>query len=165
MRQIKKSMIVLIIAVAGAYFGNILNLPMGVLIGSFLFTAIAKITVLDIPPLPRKYKQKIQMVIGGLVGLNLQPDVAKLFFNLILPGLIVAMGHLLFAALLAYIFNKMFRFNWYTAFIGSIPAGMSEVSNIVEEIDVNAQIVMLMHLFRVSILVLLLPVLIKIILT
>lgn len=165
MIKIKKIIIVILLAVTGAFVGYSVNLPMGMLTGSFLIVAVAKITILDVPTLSSQYKQKIQMVIGGLVGLNLQPDVMKLFLKLFIPGLTAALGHLLFAILLAYMFTKVFKFNWHTGFIGSIPAGMSEVSNVVEEIDVDEQVVMLMHLFRLSILILLLPLLIRIILT
>lgn len=164
MIQFKNMIKVISLSITGAIAGYILKLPMGILVGSFLVIAIAQISGLAVPPLQRRYKQKIQMVIGGLVGLNLQPDVAALFLKLIVPGLIATIGHILFAFLLAKLFTKLLGFNWLTAITGSIPAGMSEISNLVDEIEVDEQIVMLMHLFRVSLIILILPVFIKILL-
>lgn len=157
----KKLFIVGALSATGAYLGYVLQLPIGILIGSFIFVAVANIIGLEAPPLPKKYKQKVQMVIGGLVGLNLQPDVGKLFVSLLVPGLIATLFHIMMAFLIAYLLMKRFDFRWLTALTGSIPAGMSEISNIAEDIDVDAQVVMLMHIFRVSILILILPVLIQ----
>lgn len=161
MNTFQKISIVLVLSITGAYVGYTLHLPIGLLVGSFVFIATAKIIGLDVPPLEKKYKQKIQMVIGGLVGLNLQPDVARLFLKVLIPGLFATFFHLLFAFFIAYSMSKLFGVKWLTALTGSIPAGMSEISNIAEEIDVDEQVVMLMHIFRVSLLILILPVLIK----
>lgn len=160
-QKVKKIIIVISLASLGGFIGFILNLPMGVLIGSFIAIATAKIIGLEVPPMEKKYKQKIQMVIGGLVGLNLQPDIASLFLELLVPGLIATVAHLITAFIIAFIFSKIFHFSWLTALTGSIPAGMSEISNIADEINVDEQVVMLMHLFRVSILVLVLPIMIQ----
>jgi membrane AbrB-like protein len=166
MRQhVKHFFIVIGIAIIGAFVGKTLNLPMGILVGSFLFIAIAKIGGLNVAPLKKKHKQKIQMVIGGLVGLSLQPDVASLFFSLLIPGFLATAAHLLFAFLMAFIFTKVFHLNWLTAISGCIPAGMSEISNVAEEINADEQVVMLMHLFRVSMLILILPIVIKFLLS
>lgn len=157
----KQIMAVIVLASAGAYFGYLLNLPIGLLVGSFIFIAAAKIIGLDVPPLKKKHKQKVQMVIGGLVGLNLQSDIPHIFISVLIPGLIAALFHLMMAFLIAFILMKLFGVKWLTALTGSIPAGMSEISNIVDDINVDEQVVMLMHIFRVSLLILILPVLIK----
>lgn len=161
MKNLKQKLIVILLALTGSYFGYLLNLPIGTLVGSLLFIAIAKISGLNIRPLPKKYKQKVQMVIGGLVGLNLQPNIANLFVSLLIPGLIATAIHIVIAFLVAYLLMKLFNFGWLTALTGSIPAGMSEIANVVEDIDVDEQTVMLMHVFRVSLLILILPMLIK----
>lgn len=161
MKRIKHVVIILTLALSGAYLGHILNLPMGILIGSFIVIAVSKIVWLDVPPLENKYRKIIQMVIGGLVGLNLTSDIASLFLKLLIPGLFAAFFHLLFAFMLAYLFTKQFHIDWLTALSGSIPAGMSEIANISQEINVDEQIVMLMHLFRLSLLILILPIVIK----
>lgn len=163
MKNWKRILIVSVLAVLGACFGYWLNLPIGLLVGSFLFIAVAKILGLDAPPLKRKHKQKVQMIIGGLVGLNLQPDIMRLFADVLVPGLVATLVHLLAAFLIAFILMKVFHIEWLTALTGSIPAGMSEIANIAEDIEVDEQVVMLMHIFRVSLLILILPVLIKLI--
>lgn len=162
MDTIKKVLLVISLASIGAFIGHITNLPMGVLVGSFIIIAAAKIIGMKASPLPKKYKQMIQMVIGGLVGLNLQPDLSAEFLTLLIPGIVATFAHLLFALLIAFIFSKLFGISRLTAILGSIPAGMSEISNIVDEVEVDKQFVMLMHLFRVSILVLVLPIFLQI---
>lgn len=161
MKNFKKKLLVILLALTGSYFGYLLNLPIGTLVGSFIFIAIAKVIGLNVYPPPKKFKQKIQMVIGGLIGLNLQPNIASLFISLLIPGLIAATVHIIIAFLMAYLLMKLLNFTWLTALTGSIPAGISEISNIIEDIDVNQEIVMLMHIFRISFLILILPILIK----
>ncbi len=106
MKNFKKKLLVILLALTGSYFGYLLNLPIGTLVGSFIFIAIAKVIGLNVYPPPKKFKQKIQMVIGGLIGLNLQPNIASLFISLLIPGLIAATVHIIIAFLMAYLLMK-----------------------------------------------------------
>lgn len=157
MNKVVRTLLVIMIASIGAFIGHILQLPIGILVGSFIAVGIAQIVGLGAAPLPKKARQIVQMVIGGIVGLNMTHDLVPVVLNLLVPGLIAATIHLLFAFLFAIFLTKYFGIDWVTAFCGCIPAGMSEAASTANEVEADVQIVMLMHLFRVSILITVLP--------
>lgn len=164
MSQIRKRLFLLLLAVCGAVVGYILNLPIGILIGSFTIVALAKIVGLDAEPFNKRTKRSIQMLIGGFVGLNMDSDLFPYLLDLIIPGLVATIAHFLFAVFFAYLLTKIYKFDWITALCGSVPAGMSEISNISDEIGGNTPVVMLFHLFRVSLLITILPLVIHLLL-
>jgi membrane AbrB-like protein len=161
MKYIPKILQVLMLALCGAGIGYILKLPIGLLIGSFFIISIAQIYGLNALPLRKDAQQGIQMLIGGFVGLNLNSDLLPYLLNLIISGLMASIAHLLFAFLFAYLLTKYLKFDWITALCGTIPAGMSEVSIVAGEVGADVQTVMLMHLFRVSLLVIIIPIMIN----
>lgn len=150
-----------IIAGCGAFLGNLLHLPIGLLVGSFIFVASAKVMGLNVPPMNRKYKQMVQMVIGGFVGLNLQPDIFDRLLTLLIPGVIATAFHILIAFIVSFILTKLFHIPPLTALMGSTPGGLSEIANIMDDVEVDRESVVLMHIFRISLIVLFLPALIK----
>lgn len=150
-------LLVIVIAAVGGLVGHILQLPIGILVGSFVAVGIAQIAGLGAKPLPKKSRQIVQMVIGGSVGLNMTHDLLPVILELLIPGLVAAIIHLLFAFLFAIFLTKYFEIDWVTAFCGCIPAGMSEAASTAYEVEADVQVVMLMHLFRVSILITILP--------
>lgn len=159
-----KPYMLVVIACTGAFIGYVLKLPIGILIGSFLAIAIAQIFGMGALPLSKPVKQKVQMVIGGFVGLKLNHEQFPYFLNLLVPGILAAAAHLMAAFLFAIVLSKFFRIDWITAVCGSIPAGMSEASTIADEFNADVQTVMLIHLFRVSLLVTILPAIITLLL-
>lgn len=164
MRKTWTFLSVICLAVTGATLGFLLKLPIGILIGSFLFIGIAQIKGLQAAPMSRKTKQYIQMIIGGFVGLNFNSELLPYIVHLIVPGLIAVVMHLMFALLFSYMVVKLFKLDWVTTLCGSIPAGMSEISTTAAELEADVAIVMLMHLFRLSLLILVLPLIIQAIL-
>lgn len=156
----RKPLLILTTACFGAMIGHILELPIGILIGSFLAIAIAQIAGMGAAPLSKNKKQIVQMVIGGFVGLKMSRDQLPLILELLIPGILAAVAHIGVAFLFAQLLSKVFRIDWVTALCGSIPAGMSEASTIADEFGADVQTVMLMHLFRVSLLVTILPMII-----
>ncbi|MGG0670352.1 AbrB family transcriptional regulator [Sporosarcina koreensis] len=159
-----KPFLLIAIASIGALIGYILKLPIGILIGSFLAIAIAQILGMGAAPLSKNKKQSVQMVIGGFVGLKMNHEQFPYLLDLLIPGILAAVAHLLTAFLFALLLSKYFQIDWITAICGSIPAGMSEASTIADEFGADTQTVMLIHLFRVSLLVTILPTIITLLL-
>lgn len=157
----KRTVIVHSIASTGAFIGYLLNLPIGILIGSFMAVGVAQVLGLGASPFKKRNRQFVQMAIGGVIGLNMTNDLLPYIVELLIPGIFAAVIHLLFAFLFALILTKYFRFDWATAFCGCIPAGMSEASTTANGVGADVQVVMLMHLFRVSILITFLPLLLS----
>lgn len=154
-------LIVLIVGLIGAGLGHLSQLPMGVLLGSFLSVALLQVYNFNADQFSKRTKQAVQMLIGGFIGLSIKPEMLQFIPSLIIPSLIAVLVHLLFALLLSIIYSKIFNISRFSAFVGVIPAGMSEVVLVLDDLKVDSQVIVFMHLFRISMLVTLLPVLIK----
>lgn len=153
---------IIILVCCGAFFGIYFNLPIGALTGSFIAVATAQVMGLGAKRLNRRAKQGVQMFIGGIVGLNFNSELINEIKMLLLPGVLATLGHVFFAFILALLLKKYFAIDWLTALCGSIPAGMSEITVIANDIDTDIEQVILMHLFRVSMIVTILPFLLRV---
>jgi membrane AbrB-like protein len=158
--NLKKISLIVLLMSLGAFLGVFLKIPLGALMGSFLIIAVAQIIGLNAKKLNKKTVYTIQMIIGGSAGLNINSEIVNVMKTLFLPGIMVTMAHLLISFLLAFMMLRMFKIDIVTALLGTIPAGMSEVVLIANEKKSDVQLVVLMHLFRVSIIVTFLPLLI-----
>lgn len=150
-------LIVLFLAAAGSAFGIYFQLPIGALIGSFILVAIAQISGLGAKKLHKNTRRGIQMLIGGFIGLNVNSERINELVYLIAPGILLALLHIIFALLLAFILTKYFHLDVVTALCGSIPAGMSEITVIANQTHADVEFVILMHLFRLSTVVAIFP--------
>lgn len=156
-----RKLMVLIVGFIGASLGALSQLPMGILLGSFISVALLQIMGFNAANYSKKTKQMIQMVIGGFIGLSIKPEMLQYISALIIPSIFAVLVHLLFALLLSLIYAKLFKISRFSAFVGVIPAGMSEVVLVLDDLKVDSQIIIFMHLFRISMLVILLPIIIK----
>ncbi|MET3699864.1 membrane AbrB-like protein [Bacillus oleivorans] len=156
----KKIIIVLSLAIVGSFLGVYFQLPLGALIGSFILIAIAQIAGLGAKPLKKRTRQVVQMVIGGTVGMNMSHELLDEVVYLIFPGILLAILHIMTGLFLAMIISKFFKVDIITALCGTMPAGLSEVAVIAKEHDADIEYVVLMHLFRVTAVVILIPILV-----
>lgn len=101
------------------------------------------------------------MVIGGLVGMTMTHELLDELIFLIIPGILLAIVHILAALLLAFVLVKVFKMDVITALCGTIPAGLSEIAVIAKKHGADVEHVIFMHLFRVSMVVLVMPLLVR----
>jgi membrane AbrB-like protein len=151
---------VLSLALIGSLLGFYLRVPLGILLGSFILVAIAQIAGLGAEPLTKRTRQGVQMIIGGTIGINMNHELLDEVLLLIIPGILLGIAHILTAVLLAVILMKFFKVDIITALCGTMPAGLSEVAVIAKEHDADVEYVILMHLFRVSMVVIVIPILV-----
>jgi uncharacterized protein len=160
MKRIKMTVSLILLVTIGSFFGTVIRIPIGTLIGSFLFVAIAQVYGLGYKQLPVKFRYIVQILIGGLAGINITQEIFLEIKHLFLPALLSTTSHLLFAVIFSIILKRFFSIDGASALCGSIPAGMSEIAIIASDVDANVQLVILMHLFRVSLIITLLPLII-----
>lgn len=156
----KRVISVISLALVGSCLGTYFQIPLGALLGSFILIASAQIVGLGADPMKKSTRQGVQMVIGGTVGMNMSHELLDELLFLILPGILLAIFHTLAAIILSIILMKVFKVNIITALCGTMPAGLSEVAVIAKEHEADVEYVILMHLFRVSIVVLVIPILV-----
>jgi membrane AbrB-like protein len=151
---------ILSLALIGSFLGIYFQVPLGALLGSLILVAVAQIAGLEAKPLTKTTRQGVQMIIGGIVGINMTHELLDEMVYLIIPGILLAVSHIIVAGLLTIILMKVFKMDIITALCGAMPAGLSEVAVIANKHEANVEYVILMHLFRVSIVVLIMPLLV-----
>lgn len=156
----RKMIQVLFLALIGSFLGLYFQVPLGALLGSFILVAIAQITGLEAKPLKKKTRQGVQMIIGGTIGISMTHELLDKMVFLIIPGILLGIAHIIAAVLLVVILTKVFKVDIITALCGAMPAGLSEVAVIADKYDADVEYVILMHLFRVSIVVIVMPLLV-----
>jgi membrane AbrB-like protein len=153
----KKMILVLCLAAAGSFLGLYFQVPLGALLGSFILVAIAQMAGLGAKPMKKRTRQGVQMIIGGTIGINMSHELLDELVFLIIPGILLGIAHIIAAFLLAGILAKFFKIDIITALCGTIPAGLSEIAVIAKKQDADVEYVILMHLFRVSMVVIVMP--------
>jgi uncharacterized membrane protein AbrB (regulator of aidB expression) len=68
--------------------------------------------------------------------------------------------HILSALLLAFLLNRLLKFDMITALLSAAPAGLSEMSILADKYHTSIPMVVTIHLFRVLIIVSFLPLII-----
>ncbi|MCP8615923.1 AbrB family transcriptional regulator [Salirhabdus salicampi] len=152
---------IIFLAILGSLIGYYLQIPIGVLVGSFVFVLIAQLAWLHMNPLPKKVRFYAQVLIGGVAGLNINRDILVQFKDLIIPSILSVILHILFSIGMAYILIKFLRTDRVTAITSIIPAGMSEIIFIAKELETDVQLVIITHLYRVMMIITLIPLLMK----
>lgn len=146
-----------LIALTGGIIGYLSGFPIGALLGSFLIIGIIQFRSNKFPSLPLPVKRSIQIVIGGSVGLSFSHETIYLLKNIWAPALILFSLHTLFALLIAYLIVRFLKIDTITALCSAAPAGFSEMLLIAENYNASMTTVIIIHLFRVLLIVTCIP--------
>lgn len=147
----------LIFAYIGGTLGIKLKLPAGALLGSMFLIGILKMTNMfefaEVSPILRVASK---MALGTMIGLMFTKDILNLPIKQLFSFVLVGLSSILSAVLLAFVFDLFGALPFITALISSTPGGIAEMLTLADEVDVNTQAVVMMHLIRFVTLMLLL---------
>lgn len=154
-------MITLVVGLIGGYIGVKLNIPAGAMIGSMISVGIYNIFTSSgyIPP---NFKLLAQVIIGCAVGLNFTMDSILGLKKIIIPSIILVIGLTTLSILLGYIIHKFTGLDLQTALFSSAPGGLADMTIMSEAFGAQTHIVALLHLIRLTTVLTVLPVVIKI---
>lgn len=141
----------------GAVIGYTTHFPLGVLLGSAFIISIWKITKNDLLKLPIKVKRVIQVIVGGNIGLAFTNQTFNILKSIWLPAIIISLINIVLALVLALLFYRILKYDILTALASSAPAGMSEMILLAEKYNTNVPTVVSIHLFRVVIIIIVIP--------
>ncbi|MGY3717961.1 AbrB family transcriptional regulator [Sutcliffiella cohnii] len=155
-----KLVLVLLLSLIGSFLGIYLQIPIGALIGSFVTILIAQLLFLEAKPLPKNIKFIAQVVIGGVAGLSIRPEMFSLK-TVLLPAVVALLLHIALSVIFAFLLIKNFKVDFVTAFAATIPAGLSEITFIAQDLKADVTMVIITHLFRVTVIILTVPFIVK----
>ncbi|MFV8827310.1 AbrB family transcriptional regulator [Alkalihalobacterium sp. APHAB7] len=156
----KRWVITSMLAIIGGWLGFMTSFPLGPLLGSLLIIAIVQMKTNTLPPLPMKAKRMIQMLLGGSIGLTFSQETFSILSTVWLHALLLPLLQISGALLLALFLKKFLKFDTLTAVCSSAPAGMTEMIVLAEKYPVSVPTVVTLHLFRLMLIVSVMPFLI-----
>lgn len=145
----------------GGLCGFRLKLPAGTLIGAMLFVILAKLLLRSEWVPPRSFGFGVQVMLGILVGTTFQPSLLQTFYKLILPIVITSVVLVGTGIVLAIIFHKTGLLDIKTGYIGTSPGAMSVLVVLAIESQISAAVITCFHLFRVILVILTAPLVLK----
>lgn len=140
---------------AGALFAA-LHLPLPWLLGALIATAGVSLAGVRLA-LPAGFRQGAQLVIGTAIGLYFTPPVAATVASYLPVMVVTALMSICFGVLTAGVLRRLGGVDHVSAFFGSVPGGVSEMSIQAERMGGQVPVVVLAQSLRVVCTVLTIP--------
>jgi uncharacterized protein len=142
------SLLFFIVCILGVISGKKLRLPTPFLLGPILGTAILTYSGFAGPTLPSSFMDASQLMIGGYIGMLLNPEKldkkASTIILALLSGFLLVIGSLV----LSFFLSDALNINIVTSFLSLAPGGMDQMGIIAHEINADLSIVSGFQLFR-----------------
>jgi membrane AbrB-like protein len=154
--SMERLLITLLVGAAGGICGYILRMPAGAMIGAML--AVGLYNCLGFQSyMPRGFRTVAQILLGCMLGLSFTRQTFHDLKTLIGPVVVVVFSALLFCLILGFVLHKFFGLELATAFLGSSPGGMTELSALAIDMGADGPKVALLQLIRMLSTVIFLP--------
>ena len=145
------------LAILGGAVGYLTKFPLGPLLGALFVIAAIQLKTNQLPALPPKAKRIIQMLMGGSIGLTFTDETFSVLTSIWLPALLLPLMQIGFCLLLALFLKKVLKFDILTAVCSTAPAGMTEMIVLAERYPVHVPTVVTIHLYRLILIVSVMP--------
>ena len=140
--------ITFLVGAAGGLTGYVLRLPAGVLVGSML--AVGAYNCLGFKAyMPAKLRIGGRIIVGCLLGLNINPAAIMELKNVIVPALIIVFMLLCSGCLTSFIVHRYCKLDLNTAFLSSSAGGLTDLSMLATSLGEDGPKVAVIHLVRV----------------
>ncbi len=152
------------LASAGGVLFYMLGVPVGAFVGSMAFTAAATGFGLPVCAPPLVLRHIGQLGLGALIGLNATPETVSTLAEMFLTILGTTAAMLGWGIILAFIVQRVTRWNLMTCLLATCPGGITQLASISEDLGADPLKVSLLHMVRLFTIFVVLPPLIKVLL-
>lgn len=150
-------LITILVGTIGGLAGYKLRIPGGVLLGSML--AVGLYNSLGFQAfMPVQVHRSAQIVIGSLLGLNLNLSYFMEFRAIFMPALIIITILLIWGIMTGFMVFKLCKLDMNTAFLSSSAGGMTELSLLAISMGGDGAKVALLHLIRLITIISVMPI-------
>ena len=149
----------LLIGTAGGILGLLSGFPAGVLVGSMLAVGISNCIGFK-ANMPVQFRVCGQVVIGCLLGLNLNPESIAELSTVWAPALTIVLALLLSGFITGFLVHKICKVDIPTAILSSSAGGLTELSVLAVSLGVDGPKVAIVHLVRILTVITTMPILI-----
>ncbi len=142
-------------------FGRMVKMPAGDLLAPMLLAAVINPAWLHIQTFPPELRLYSNWIIGLGVGASITLGVLRQFKPFALAGTLMTAFLIINGLALGWLLSMLTEIDLLTAILGCSPGGATALIILSAELGADAQLVAAMHVTRMIILMVLLPVLIK----
>jgi len=154
--------VLLISGLAVGYLATRMNLPAGEMISCMVLAALIGPTILHLGVLPQSWRFAAQLVIGAGVGATVTRKALRDFRPYAWAGMLTTLFLLVLGLLLGWLLSLVTSLDLVTCIMGSAPGGADTMFILASELGADAQLVAAMHIARMVMLLLLLPILVRV---
>lgn len=145
-------------AILGGLLFNYFELPAAFLTGSLFFSAIASSTMPSLIQRPPDILNNFaQLGMGAVIGTSFNRESFISVMDSIVIILLITAITVASSFFLAYIFNKVFKWNYLTCFLGVVPGGIAPIMILADQIEIDIGLVAIMQIVRLITAVMIIP--------
>lgn len=148
--------VTLLIGTAGGLTCYLLRIPGGALLGSMLAVGIYNCFKSQ-AFMPSQVRRGAQIVIGCLLGLNLNLNTFMELRAVLIPALVISTILLIWGIMTGFIVFRFCNLDMNTAFLSSSPGGMTELSLVAASLGGDGAKVAILHLTRLITIISVIP--------
>lgn len=147
------------LGIPGWYLLERLSVPAATVIGPMM--SIALFTALGVgpPELPYLLRPSLQILVGLFIGTRISASFLRSLRRMALPACLVSSWWVASGLILGWALFQLSHLEMKTAFLGSAPGGMVEMSILAVSLGGDAAVVALLQFFRVAIALVAVPLL------
>lgn len=145
-------------SILGAFVFHYFNLPAAFLTGSLFFSALASSLIPKLIQRPPDIINNFaQLGMGAVIGTSFNRESFLSVLDSFAVVIIVTLITVLSSFLLAYIFNKLFKWDYLTCFLGVVPGGIAPIMVLADQIDIDIGLVAIMQIVRLITAIMIIP--------
>ena len=153
----------LVVGLAAAYLANRKRIPGGEMLAGMLVAALLNPLWLRLPTTPDTWRLFAAWFIGAGVGATLTRQVLRDFRPYALSGVLMTLCLIAAGLGLGWVLAEVTGLDIITTVVGSSPGGADTMVLLATELGADAQVVAAMHVSRLIMIMLLMPVLIRLV--
>lgn len=161
-RELTNNLLILLVAGAGGLMGMYLQVPVGALIFSLIFSCGLKL-LKNTAPLNNKIRQLAQILAGSIIGSTFTRESLEQISQLILPACLLLGSYLLVNVLFGFIVYKRGILDLRSALFASSPAGATDISLIAGELGGDMPKIAGIQICRTLYTIIVLPILVRLV--
>ena len=144
----------------GGYTANYLGLPVGGMLGAMLVTGSLKSIGLPLKELPRWLIIGTQIIIGGYLGTTFTPEMVATLKSLLIPVVFFSLFVVLNGMFIGFLFHRILKWDLATALLANAAGGVTLMTLTAIEVHADPVRVSILHIIRLTVILMTMPTLI-----
>ena len=137
-------------ALGGAALATLLKLPAAPLLGAMIGVAVVKLSSGLTFEIPAVGRWVVYCAVGWLLGQTVTKDALLVLRDNVVPVLVCVVLFLVFGLALAWALWRFTDLDAYTALLATAPGGIAQMGALSAEAKVNAPLVLSVHVLRIT---------------